>query len=114
MNNPLFNDAEFAAMNDRVLREVPLEKARAVVRQAEIGRILEKCGSIQVPGLGQRVGVMDARTFMRWWKEDPDIFNSKRAKAKFLGDNPQYAAKGYKPQPTAKIFDMGAKAAAPA
>lgn len=105
--NPVFTEAEARALNDRVFREVPIEKARAVVRQAEIARILEKCGSISVPGIGQRIGVVDSRTFMRWHQENPGFWNDPSSKRRFLADNPQYRAHGYKSQATPKFFDMG-------
>lgn len=99
-------------MNDRILRDVPVEKARSVVKKAEIARILEKCGSIRTPGVGQRVGVVDARTFFRWHQENPGFWDHKQSRDRFLADNPQYCAQGYKPKPTPRVFDMGKTASA--
>ena len=106
---PVFTAEEAKALNDRVLREVPVEKARAIVRRAEIARVLEKCGSVHGPGgLGQRVGMVDARTFFRWHQENPRFWEEKKNRDRFLADNPQYLAQGYRPKPTPKFFDMGA------
>lgn len=93
---PVFNAEEAQALNDRVLREAPAEKVRAVLAQAQIGRALDTIGSFAVPGLGQRTGVIDMRTFLRWHQQHPGCWNDKGFREEFLRDNPQCAAKGYK------------------
>lgn len=93
---PVFTAEEAKALNDRVLRDVPMEKAMGVVRQAQIARVLEKTGSIRRDGLGQRTGVVDARTFFRFQQEFPGCWNDKGFRDEFLRDNPQCRAEGYK------------------
>jgi hypothetical protein len=100
------------AMNDRVWREASTEKAQAVLRQAEIARIMEKTGSIRSNGLGQRTGVIDARTFMRWDQEHKGCWSDPTFRRQFLADNPQCRAPGYNPKSRGVVFDMGAKAKA--
>lgn len=96
-------------INDRVFREVPEEKARSVIRQAEIARIMEKSGSLNMNGLGQKIGGVDRRTFFRWHQQYPGCWSDKSFVREFLRDNENARAPGYKPGSQGKFFDMGAK-----
>lgn len=100
------------AMNDRVWREASTEKAQSVLRQAEIARIMQKTGSLRSEGLGQKVGGIDTRTFMRWHQEHPGCWSDPSFRRQFLADNPQCRAPGYQPPSRGVVFDMGAKAPA--
>lgn len=97
------------AMNDRVWREAPAEKVQATLRQAEIARVMEKTGSTRSDGLGQKVGGIDARTFMRWHQQYPGCWENKKFREDFLASNPQCRAPGYKAGGGALVFDMGRK-----
>lgn len=83
------------AQYERALREVPAEKARAVLRQAEIARVMEATGSARMEGLGQKIGGVDLRTFFRWEKEFPGCWRDKNFIREFLRDNPACRAPGY-------------------
>lgn len=107
----LFSAEEVKGLNDRVLREVPDEKAKAVLDRASIARVLAAAGSVRRDGLGQRAGVVDARTFFRFHQQDPGCWNNKKFRDEFLGDNPHCRGQGYRPKASRKIFDMGAKTA---
>lgn len=108
---PVFSAAEADALNDRVLREAPAEKVRAVLAQAQIGRALDTLGSCQVPGIGQRVGAIDLRTFLRWHQQYPGCWNDKAFRDEFLRDNPQCKAKGYKVKNRPSYVSLRAKMA---
>jgi hypothetical protein len=84
------------SVHDQVLRDVPKEKVQAVLRQAEIARVLEKTGSVKSDGLGQLIGRVDARTFMRWWQEHRGCWQDEGFIKEFLKDNPQCRAAGYR------------------
>ena len=104
----IFSGDERKLMNDWALRYVDEEKAASIVTRSQIARILEKCGSISAPGIGQRTGAIDPRTFMRWHQTNPGMWNDKREREYFLADNPQYCAAGFRPNARPKVFDMGA------
>lgn len=108
LNNQMFTGDERRVMNDWAIRYVDAEKVQSVLERAKIARILEKAGSVSVPGMGQRVSVMDSRTYMRWQQKERGMLDDKKERDFFLGDNPQYCAKGYKPKIRPKVFDMGA------
>lgn len=84
------------SIHDQVLRDVPAEKARAVLKQAEIARALQIQGVTKSDGLGQLIGRVDARTFMRWWQEHKGCWNDPGFIKEFLKHNPPYRAAGYK------------------
>jgi hypothetical protein len=84
------------SIHDHVLRNVPAEKARAVLRQAELARAMELEGVVKSDGLGQKIGSIDSRTFMRWWQEFPGCWNDEGFIKKFLKDNPPCRAAGYR------------------
>lgn len=93
MDASTFNFAK--SIHDQVLRDVPAEKARAVLKQAEIARALQSEGAFATEGLGQHIGRIDARTFMRWWQEHQGCWQDEGFIKKFLKDNPPYRAVGY-------------------
>ena len=84
------------SIHDRALRDVPAEKARAVLKQAEIARALELEGSIRHEGLGQKIGTIDARTFMRWHQQFQHCWSDPGFIKEFLKNNPCYRAAGYR------------------
>lgn len=109
--NHLFTGDERKLMNDWALRYVDDEKAKSVVNRAQIARVLEKCGSIQAPGIGQRTGAIDPRTFMRWHQTQPGMWDDKKEREYFLAENRQYCAQGFRPRFRPKVFDMAATSA---
>jgi hypothetical protein len=82
-------------MRDRALREVSEEKAKSVLRQAEIARVMEQMGSARMEGLGQKIGGVDPRTFFRWEQQYPGCWRNKEFIREFLRDNPACRAPGY-------------------
>ena len=94
-DNPTEIEELRRAINDRVLRSVDDEKAKAVVRQAEIARVLEKTGSLRSEGLGQRIGAIDSRVFFRWWQQYRGCWQNEEFIKEFLRDNAQCRAPGY-------------------
>lgn len=84
------------SVHDQVLRNVPAEKARAVLKQAEIARALQFEGEQKVDGLGQHIGRVDARTFMRWWQQYNGCWNDPAFIKEFLKNNKCYQAAGYR------------------
>lgn len=67
------------------------EKAMAQIRQVNRKRSEYMKEARQVDGLGQLIGVIDARIYFRWMQEDPDFWNDKKNVDKFMKDNPEYA-----------------------
>lgn len=83
-------------IHDLALRNVPAEKARAVLKQAEIARALAFEGGHQVEGLGQHVGRIDMRTFMRHWQENVGCWNDSGYIKEFFKHNKCYKSQGYR------------------
>ena len=83
-------------VRERALREVPQEKAQAVLRQAQIARVLQKTGSLKMNGLGQKIAGIDRRLFMRWHQQYPGCWSDKGFIREFLRDNPDVRAPGFK------------------
>ena len=71
------------------------EKARYELRQATIQQSVAALGSHKIEGLGQRVAVMDARTWFRWWMQYPGCWNDNDFEKTMLRDNPSMRAPGY-------------------
>jgi len=93
------DDSTFAfakSIHDRVLRDVPAEKARSVLRQAELARAMQTEGVVRSgAGLGQLQGRIDSRTFMRWWQQEKGCWNDPGFIREFLRDNPPCRAACY-------------------
>ena len=102
--NPVFSDAELRGIYDQALRNVPDEKAKGILERAKIARILQNAGSVRVPGLGQKIGTVDARTFMRHHQERPRCWDDKEYREEFLRDNPECRAAGYRPKSRKQIL----------
>ena len=80
-----------------MLRNVPEEKARAIVRQAQLARAMELEGSVRTKeGLGQKIGSIDSRIFMRWWQEHQGCWMDEGFIKDFLKKNPECRAAGYR------------------
>ena len=85
------------SIHDQVLRDVPAEKARAVLRQSQLARAMEQEGVIRSgAGLGQLTGRIDIRTYMRWWQQEKGCWNDPTFIKEFLRDNPNCRAAGYR------------------
>ena len=98
-------------INQKVWRDVEKEKAQAILRQAEIARVMEKTGSLKSDGLGQKIGAIDSRVFFRWWQEYHGCWQDEGFIREFLRDNPQCRAPGYA-GPTGKpVISLGTKTA---
>lgn len=80
--------------NDRFLRTISDEKAQAEIRQAQIAKQLE--ASKHIEGLGQLIGKVDARVFFRWWQAEPGCWTDEAFIKRFLQDNPNCRAAGYR------------------
>jgi hypothetical protein len=92
----MFDEAEFAyGLHDYVLKNVDKEKARAVLNQARIARIMQQAGSVSINGIGQKIGSIDARTFFRWEQQLPGCWRNDEFRKEFLRDNPNARAPGY-------------------
>lgn len=84
------------SIHDEVLRNVPAEKARAVLRQAQLARAMELEGVVKSDGLGQKIGSVDSRTFFRWQQEHPGCWMNEEFIFEFLKNNPPCRAAGYR------------------
>jgi hypothetical protein len=93
-------------MNSKVLREVEEEKVKAVRNQALIARVMEKTGSLKMEGIGQKVGAIDIRTFMRWQQMHPGCWNDPTFREEMLRDNAHMRAPGYRPKKTYKPTEV--------
>lgn len=83
MNDSTFQFAK--SIHDQVLRDVPEEKARAVLHQAKLARAMELEGRVRTKeGLGEKIGAIDSRTFMRWWQSHPGCWNDPTFIKEFL------------------------------
>jgi hypothetical protein len=67
------------------------EKAMTRLRQLKIAKREHAKGARAVEGLGQLIGVVDARNYFRWMREDPDFWRDSKNIDKFLSDNKQCA-----------------------
>lgn len=85
-------------MNRKVQAELPAEKARAVAAQTRIAQKLHAEGSVSVPGLGQKIGTIDARTYFRHWQENPGSMTNPEYIQELLRDSPKLCAPGFKPK----------------
>jgi hypothetical protein len=94
-----FFDAEFAAhLEGKVRRFLPQEKHEASQRQLKIARGLQRDGSVVSNVTGQKLGSVDARIFHRWQKTDPNFWRDPIKVERFLLDNPDCRAPGWKPK----------------
>lgn len=85
-------------MNAKVQAELPAEKARAAAEQTRIAQKLHAEGSRFVPGLGQKIGSIDARTYFRHLQENPGSMRDPTYIQELLRDSPKLCAPGYKPR----------------
>lgn len=96
-----FFDAEFAAHLERKVRgSLPQEKHDVKERQLKIARELQRDGSVTSNVTGQKLGSIDSRLFHRWHKVDPFFWRDPIKVERFLLDNPQCRAPGWKPRYT--------------
>lgn len=80
-----------------ILGQIPAEKVAADLRQAELGRVMQKQGSRSIEGIGQRVAEIDPRLYFRLRQEHGKNQEEGEWLADFLKDNPQLCAPGYRP-----------------
>jgi hypothetical protein len=88
------------AMNRKVQAELPAEKARARDEQTKIAQKLGREGSVHIPGIGQKIGSIDARTFFRLRQENPGCMEDPTFVRELLRDSPKLRAPGYRPPKT--------------
>lgn len=84
--------ADFA---DEILGTIPEEKVQCELRQITIAKVVNAIGSVNIPGIGQKVATIDPRLYFRMRAEaggDPDFLHE------YLADNPHLCAPGYKPR----------------
>jgi hypothetical protein len=86
------------AINRKVKAELPAEKARAREEQTKIAQKLAREGSVYVPGLGQKIGSIDARTYYRHLQENPGSMRDPGYIQQLLRDSPKLCAPGYRPR----------------
>ncbi len=84
--------SEFA---DEILGTIPEEKVQVQLRQVQIARVVQAIGSVNIPGIGQKIATIDPRLYFRMLHEsggDPEFIHG------YLKDNPELCAPGYKPR----------------
>ena len=85
-------DAEFAKnLMEEVRKGLPEEKMKEQLRMFENARVMKATGAIQMNGLGQRIGIVPMRTYMRWQQEHPGCWQDEGFIKKMLKDNPELA-----------------------
>jgi hypothetical protein len=94
-----FFDAEFAAHLEKKVRgKLPQEKHEARERQLRIARDLRRDGSVTSNVTGQKLGSIDSRTYFRWQATDNNFWRDPIKVERFLLDNPQCRAPGWRPR----------------
>lgn len=86
------------AINRKVLAELPAEKSRAREEQTRIAQKLHAEGSRYIPGVGQKIGSIDRRTYFRLEGENPGCMRDEGFIQQLLRDSPKLCAPGYKPK----------------
>ena len=81
-----------------ILGQIPEEKVQADLRQAKIGRVMQKQGSRSIEGLGQRVAEIDPRLYFRLRQQYGKDYEEGEWIRDFLSSNPNMCAPGYKPR----------------
>lgn len=89
--------AELHAMEQRFQATVPQEKATIERQGLEIGAQLRDEGGQAVEGVGQKMGEVPPRLYLRWIQHDPHFWKDEINVHKFFADNPQYCSPGWKP-----------------
>lgn len=87
-----------ATINNKVQREMPAEKARARAAQTRIAQHLQAQGAVKVPGLGQKIGSIDRRTYFRHQQENPGCWQDPGYVHDVLRDSEKLRAPGYRPR----------------
>ena len=85
-------------INRKVKSDQPAEKARAREEQTRIAQKLQSDGSRHIPGIGQKMGSIDARTYFRHHQENPGCWNDPDYVDRTLRDSPKLQAPGYRPK----------------
>lgn len=94
-----FSQSDLDEVEREVIASLPAEKARAEIAAAQIGKKLQAEGPQQMKkGLGQKMGEIDGRTYMRWQNEYPGCWDNQEFVRAFFADNPQYRSPGWKPR----------------
>lgn len=86
------------AINRKVKSEMPAEKARAREEQTRIAQKLAREGSRYVPGIGQKMGSIDRRTYFRHELANPGCMRDETYINELLRDSPKLRAPGYTPR----------------
>lgn len=81
-----------------ILGQIPEEKVKADLRQAEIGRQMKREGSVRMNGLGQKVAEIDPRLYFRMRHDFGKNYEESEWLKDFLASNPQLCAPGYRPR----------------
>ena len=88
---------EVAAFEARFQATVPQEKAIIDRQGLEIGAQLREEGGQAVEGVGQKMGEVPPRLYLRWIQHDKDFWKDEINVHKFFADNPQFCSPGWKP-----------------
>jgi hypothetical protein len=95
----VFSQSDLDEVEKEVIASIPAEKARAEIAAAQIAKKLTAEGPQQLQrGVGQKIGEIDGRTYMRWQNEYPGCWDNAEFVRAFFQDNPQYRAPGWKPR----------------
>ncbi len=89
--------AELNDIEQRFQATIPQEKATIERQGLAIGAALKAEGATAVEGMGQKMCEIPPRLYMRWKQHDPHFWDDEINVHKFLYDNPQYCAPGWKP-----------------
>jgi hypothetical protein len=94
-----FSQSDLDQVEREVIASIPAEKARAEIAAAQIGKKLQAEGPQQLnKGVGQKIGEIDGRTYMRWNNQYPGCWDNAEFVRAFFADNPQYRSPGWKPK----------------
>ena len=81
-----------------ILGQIPDEKVKADLRQAQIAKAMKAEGSVRMNGLGQKVAEIDPRLYFRMRQSFGSNYDEREWILDFLASNPQLCAPGFKPR----------------
>lgn len=94
-------EAELArSIRDYVDAGLPEEKRKAERDMIQVANELSADGSVKSDGLGQKMGKIPGRVYMRWAQLLPGCWQDRQFVLEFLEDNPQCRAPGYRTKPS--------------
>ncbi len=81
-----------------ILGQIPDEKVKADLRQAQIAKAMKAEGSVRMNGLGQKVAEIDPRLYFRMRQAFGANYDEREWILDFLADNESLCAPGFKPR----------------